>query len=95
MPKRAKNLLLDADALTRGEEYCWRHETTLSRLVSDFLLALPAEEAGPTVWPVSPVVQQLCRTVGTPPAGERYRDYLFKERERLTKRFEDDAYLED
>jgi hypothetical protein len=95
MPKRAKNLLLDADALTRGEEYCQDHGTNLSRLVSDFLLALPLEESGSKVWPVSPVVQQLCRTVGTPPAGERYRDYLAMARERLTKRFEDDAYLEE
>ncbi|MEK7403275.1 MAG: DUF6364 family protein [Gemmatimonadota bacterium] len=39
--KRAKNLLLDVDALANAEAYCKQHDTTLSLLVSDFLRWLP------------------------------------------------------
>jgi hypothetical protein len=91
MPKRAKNLLLEPDALARGEEYCKRHETTLSMLVSDFLLALPdIHEPKPAT---SPIVQVLQRVAQFGPfKGESYRDYVYMERKRLTKRFAKDAY---
>jgi hypothetical protein len=93
MAKRAKNLLLEAEALSRGEEYCRKHETTLSRLVSDFLLALPKMYEGKQA--TSAVVQTLHGAANWGGMrGERYRDYLFKEHKRLTKQFEDDAYLE-
>ena len=93
MPKRAKNLLLEADALNRGEEYCKRHETTLSRLVNDFLLALPETQEGERA--KSPIVEQLRGAVINPAfTGSRYSDYLNHEAARLQKRFEDDAYLE-
>jgi hypothetical protein len=39
--KRPKNLLLDPDAVARGEKYSRRHGTSLSRLVGDFLRSLP------------------------------------------------------
>jgi hypothetical protein len=37
MAKERLNLLVDAEALERGREYAIRHETSLSRLVSEFL----------------------------------------------------------
>ena len=37
---RLKNLLLDPDAVARGERYSRCHVTSLSRLVSDFLRSL-------------------------------------------------------
>ena len=52
--KRPKNLLLDPDAVARGERYSRLHGTNLSRLVGDFLHALPlgaeelASSAGPS-----------------------------------------------
>ncbi|MCU0650210.1 MAG: DUF6364 family protein [Gemmatimonadaceae bacterium] len=40
-PRQAKNLLLDPDAIARGEAYSREHDTTMSQLVSDFLRNLP------------------------------------------------------
>ena len=39
--KRAKNLLLDVDALEHAESFSRQHGTTVSRLVSDYLRSLP------------------------------------------------------
>jgi len=55
-PKRATNLLLDPEAVSRGERYSRRHGTNLSRLVSDYLRALPLGEEEPSL---SPVVRRL------------------------------------
>ena len=54
--KRPKNLLLDPDAVARGERYSRLHGTNLSRLVGDFLHALPlgAEESA-----LTPAVRRL------------------------------------
>ncbi|MEO6877526.1 MAG: DUF6364 family protein [Gemmatimonadaceae bacterium] len=43
MAKSAKNLYLDPEVIERGEEYGRRHGTNISRLVSDFLRALPLD----------------------------------------------------
>jgi hypothetical protein len=73
-PKRAKNLLLDPEAVSRGERYSRRHGTNLSRLVSDYLRALPL---GGDELPLSPVVRRLW---GVARAGkddkETYRAHL-------------------
>ena len=42
-PKRPKNLLLEPDAVARGERYSRRYGTSLSRLVGDFLRSLPLD----------------------------------------------------
>jgi hypothetical protein len=42
-PKQAKNLLLDPDAIARGEAFSRQHDTTISQLVSDFLRNLPVD----------------------------------------------------
>lgn len=54
--KQAKNLLLDAEAIARGERYSDLHGTTLSRLVGDFLQSLPLEGARR---PLAPAVARL------------------------------------
>jgi hypothetical protein len=51
VPKITKNLLLDREAVARGERYSRRHQTTLSRLVSDFLARLPQGETGAELTP--------------------------------------------
>src|SRR3954464_10179900 len=74
-PKRPKNLLLDPDAVARGERYSRRHGTNLSRLVGDFLRSLPlgAEESA-----LTPAVRRLwgcprrrCRSRGLPAASRQ------------------------
>ena len=49
--KRPKNLLLDPDAVARGERYSRLHGTSLSRLVGDFLRALPLGAEQSTLTP--------------------------------------------
>ena len=75
-PKRPKNLLLDPDAVARGERFSRRHGTNLSRLVGDFLRALPlgAEESA-----LSPAVKRLWGiTKGNDVSREEYRQHLSK-----------------
>jgi len=94
MPKRAKNLLLDDDALNRAEAVCAKHRMSLSRLVNDFLLALPERyERDPFK---SPIVERLryASHFGRF-EGDTYRDYIYGRRKVITKRSENDAYLED
>jgi hypothetical protein len=94
MSKRPKNLLLDDGALDRAESYCKEHGTTLSRLVNDFLSALPVmSDRDPFK---SPIVERLLYASHYGQfEGDRYRDYIYGRREHITKRYEDDAYLED
>ena len=56
MSKVAKNLFLDPAVIEHGAAYGKQHGTTLSRLVSDFLSALPLDTP---VHPVTPAVQRL------------------------------------
>jgi hypothetical protein len=75
-PKRPKNLLLDPDAVARGERYSERHGTNLSRLVGDFLRALPLDTRGTSL---SPAVQRLWGVAARNDAGrDSYREHLYK-----------------
>jgi hypothetical protein len=56
MAKVTKNLSLDEAAVQRGERYSALHDTSLSRLVSDFLIQLPVDEPAR---PLPPVVRRL------------------------------------
>ena len=78
MPKVTKNLLLDREAVARGERYSRRHQTTLSRLVSDFLARLPQGE-----WEteLTPAVSRLLGVAANGAASigrEDYREHLSK-----------------
>lgn len=59
MTKERVNLTVDPDALERGRRYGRRHGLSLSRLVTDFLRALPdgEDEAGGDELP--PAVRRL------------------------------------
>jgi len=73
-PKRPKNLLLDPDAVARGERYSRRHRTNLSRLVGDFLRSLPlgADESA-----LTPAVRRLWGVArGRADGREAYRQHL-------------------
>jgi hypothetical protein len=74
--KRPKNLLLDPDAVARGERYSERYGTNLSRLVGDFLRALPLDT--PTT-SLSPAVQRLWGVAaGSDEGRDSYREHLYK-----------------
>ena len=78
--RRPKNLLLDAEALGNGAEYCERHGTTLSRLVEDFLRSLwiPWEAEA-----TSPIVQRLrgaARMGAAEAERDTYRDFVYGKR---------------
>jgi len=77
MSKVAKNLSLEPDAVKRGERYGRLHGTNLSRLVSDFLRALPLDP--PDDRALSPVVRRL-RGVAAGGGTDRtqYREHLHK-----------------
>jgi hypothetical protein len=77
MSKVAKNLSLEPDAVKRGERYGRMHGTNLSRLVSDFLRALPVEP--PDEQALSPVVRRL-RGVAAGGRTDRalYREHLYR-----------------
>jgi hypothetical protein len=73
--RRPKNLLLDIAALNRGEEYCEQHGTTLSRLVEDFLFALPSGWASKAT---SPIVQRIADSADYGRSRtDAYREYLY------------------
>ena len=74
MAKIPKNLLLDEDAVARGERYSELHGTNLSRLVSDFLRHLPMDEPGREL---APAVRRLFGVAAGGRTGrEDYRQYL-------------------
>lgn len=74
--KKPTNLSLDPDAVKRGERYSHRHGTSLSRLVSGFLRALPLEESGRKL---SPAVQRLRGVAAGARAGrEDYLEHLHR-----------------
>ena len=72
--KQPKNLLLDSDAVARGERYSRRHGTNLSRLVSSFLRALPLDAGESSL---SPIVRRLWGVGrGKRDGEEAYRAHL-------------------
>lgn len=77
--KRATNLTLDPEAVARGEQFSARTGTSLSKLVSAFLLALPAEQHGDALKSLSPAVRRLygmARNAKDVDATEEYRGHL-------------------
>jgi hypothetical protein len=75
-PKRPKNLLLDPDAVARGERYSRRHGTNLSRLVGDFLRSLPL---GTEPSELTPAVRRLWGVAAnTKGDREAHRQHLWR-----------------
>ena len=80
MAKVTKNLSLDEAAVQRGEQYSALHATSLSRLVSDFLIQLPVDEP---MRPLPPTVGRLMGIgISDAPSDDNgrearvYRDHL-------------------
>jgi len=74
--KRPKNLLLDPDAVARGERYSRLHGTNLSRLVGDFLRALPLDAERSAL---TPAVRRLWGVAaGSDADQELHRQHLSK-----------------
>ena len=69
--KRAKNLLLDPDAVARGERYSQRHGTNLSRLVGDFLRALPIDATDASLTPAVRRLWGVARSARSDRASHR------------------------
>jgi hypothetical protein len=84
--RRAKNLLLDEEAVRWAEGYCEQHRTTLSRVVETYLITLPQYVY---VEVKSPIVQRLVGAAsGNPLEPGAYRDYLgetYRARERVMR----------
>lgn len=75
MARVTKNLSLDPKAVERGERYSELHSTSLSQLVSDFLLRLPVDEEEPDL---PPVVRRLLGVAKGNTDESDYREYLFE-----------------
>ena len=73
MPRVTKNLSLDPAAVERGERYSERHATSLSQLVSDLLLRLPADDEGAEL---TPTVRRLMGIAKGGTDEEDYHQYL-------------------
>lgn len=72
--KKPKNLSLEPSVVARGERYSQLHGTNLSRLVGDFLRALPVGESEP---PLSPLVRRLRGIAADGKAGRAaHREHL-------------------
>lgn len=75
MARITKNLSLDPKAVERGERYSELHSTSLSQLVSDFLLRLPVDKGEPEL---TPTVRRLLGAAKGGPDEDDYHEYLFQ-----------------
>lgn len=74
--KKPRNLTLDDEAMARGERYSQKHGTSISRLVGDFLRALPLE---PSDRALSPSVRRLLGVAaGQEIDRDTYRAHLLR-----------------
>ncbi len=74
MPKKSKNFWLDPEIVRRAERYSKLHGTSVSRLVSNFLSALPLADDG--LPPLSPAVRRLLGVAAGSKGVEDYHRYL-------------------
>lgn len=75
--KRATNLTLDPAAVSRGERFGEQHGTSLSQLVTRFLLALGDDDDRAPLTDLTPSVRRLYGVAATEGADrETYREYL-------------------
>ena len=82
--KRAKNLSLSPEAIAHGEAYSRQHRMKLSKLVGDFLRALPLGET--PARELSPAVRRLYGVAAEAPTGaagasagiDAYREHLHR-----------------
>jgi len=73
MAKKRLNITLDHNAAERARRYSQRHNTSISRLVGEFLSQLPDEE---TDRELTPTVSRLLGVAKGGPDREQYRRHL-------------------
>ncbi|MBV9109522.1 MAG: hypothetical protein JO306_08965 [Gemmatimonadetes bacterium] len=75
MPKESLNLSVERNSIERARRYAERHGTSISRVVDEFLGALPIEE--PSDEELSPIVRRLLGAArGSDVGVEDYHAYL-------------------
>lgn len=75
MPKKRLNITLDRDAAERARRYSQRHDTSISRLIGEFLSQLPNEDAEREL---TPTVSRLLGIAKGGPDREQYRRHLLR-----------------
>jgi hypothetical protein len=77
MSRTTLNLSIDADTVERARKYSELHDTSISRLVNDFLARLPvAEEQEASELP--PITRRLNGIAKGGPDEEDYHRYLLE-----------------
>jgi hypothetical protein len=74
VPKKRLNITLDHETAERARRYTKRHNTSISRLVGEFLSQLP--EAERTEHELTPTVKRLRGIARGGPDREKYRRHL-------------------
>lgn len=74
MARIVKNLTLDPEAVRKGERYSRKNGTSISQIVSDFLLRLPDG----VETPLSPAVARLLGIASGKGDERQYHNYLEK-----------------
>ncbi|HEU4457157.1 MAG TPA: DUF6364 family protein [Longimicrobium sp.] len=77
MARTTLNLSIDADAVERARKYSELHDTSISRLVNDFLARLPMTE-GNDAAELTPTVRRLLGIAEGGPDEEDYHRYLLE-----------------
>jgi hypothetical protein len=74
MPKKRLNITLDRETAERARRYTMRHDTSISRLVEEFLSQLPDEERPQQI--LTATVQRLRGIAKGGPDREDYRRHI-------------------
>jgi hypothetical protein len=76
MPKKRLNITLDRETAERARRYTTRHDTSISRLVEEFLSQLPDDEPGQQA--LTPTVKRLRGFARGGPDREDHRKHLLE-----------------
>lgn len=76
MPKKRLNITLDHETAERARRYTKRHNTSISKLVGEFLSQLPDENQ--TQHDLTPTVKRLRGLAKDGPDREAYRQHLLE-----------------
>ena len=77
MAKKRLNITLDPDVVERARRYTRDHNTSISKLVGEFLARLPVEDQ-PTPPDLGPTVKRLVGIARGGPDREEYRRHLLE-----------------
>ena len=71
MPRKKLTLSVEDEAVRRARWFSKKHDTSISQLVSEFLLSLGASE-----FPETPIVSRLVGILPSDTSLEEYREHL-------------------